>query len=261
MRPPERNVTPRADAGVGFGLSDDTFNAWWYGAVLPEDANEFVHFYGGTLDGARFVCALSYLTNVERRTVANDVIVRAYLAAKNLPDSELKNVKVRYEAQALYDEDSVQTLLERVRRRARYAAEDRIVSRTAAKIEELYDRVRPVPTDENEIAEFQMNGGIVNAEMRYDTEKLALDASLRFMQNTTKERALDQTRRDKRAIASAMAANQGKAADAAALPNADEFKQFLAMMRDALGAEQFAEAIASMVPAALKAAHAQEDTL
>lgn len=259
--PPGHASAPLAERGIGFGLSDDDFNRWWHGALLPEDANEFVHFYGGTLDGARFACALTYLTNVDRRAMSNDIIVRAYLAAKNLPDSELRNVKARYEAQALYDEDSVQTLLERVRRRTRYAAEDRIIARTAAKIEELFNRTRTVPDGDDERAEFEMNGGIVNAELRFDTEKLALDAALRFMANTTKERSHDMVRRDKRAFAAAVAANQGKARDASAPPNADEAKQFLAMLHETLGTEQFTEIVASMIPAALPSGNAQEDTL
>lgn len=267
--PPGHARLPAGERGLRLGLDEETFNRWWYHALLPEDASEFVHLHNGTLEGARFVCALDAMTGIDRRALSGDVITRAYCAARNLPEAEMRSPKVRYEAQALYDTDAVQELLDRVRYRAGRVAWERIAALTVAKIEDLYARTRsPEGVDDNaksdDAAEMAMNGSAVafDPEERRKTEALALDASLRFMANATKERSLDATRRDKRALAQAMNMNKAAARDTSALPDPENFKHFLVMVREAIGVDAFEEAIASLKPAALETtANEAEDLL
>jgi len=229
-----------SEVGVRFDLSDSTFRRWWYAAILPEDASEYVYLLGGTMQGARFVCAVDYLTNVDRRVFTADLLVRAYCMAHLLPESEIKSARVRMEAQSLYESDAVQTLMDRVRYRASRASAERIYHLTAAKIEDLYARTN------TEWADF---------EERRKTEALFLDSSLRLLATEAKERGQDLLRRDRRAIAAATAAGRIAATQSAAPPTLDEAKQFLAMLREHFGEEQFGKI---METAALAPAPAEE---
>ena len=129
------------DTGFSFELTDEAFNRWWSTTILPEDASEFVHLYRGTLDSARLVCAIDYLTNVQQGKWSADTLVKAYCLAKNLPEDG-RDTTLALNAQYLYKEDATEFLLDRVRYRSRRVAEERIASLTTTKIEELHQRAK-----------------------------------------------------------------------------------------------------------------------
>ena len=222
-----KNVTPQGSHR--FALDDDTFNRWWKFALFKDEAAEYVHSnLQGTLEGARFVCALDYLQGQESKTLNADLIVESYILAKNLPESAARDAKTRIEAQCLYDDPAVSYLMDCLRRRNVRSVAERVANMRAAKIEELYER--------------SASEGLEPAE-RLKTEQVFLQASAQVIDNATKERAMEATRRDKRSIQNAIAANSAREKDKHRLPTKEEAKQFLLMLKDAYGDDAFREIV------------------
>jgi hypothetical protein len=224
--------------GLRFGLTQDIFNQWWYTALYPEQAREYIDFHRGNLDGARFVCALDHLTNVDGRGTGPDVITQAYCIANDLPDADMGSVIIRQQAQVLYESPAVQALMEAVRSKGRRLTEELIAQRALKKIDELYDRASTEA--------FEEYGDKIS------TEKLALDASLRFMTNVSKERALEADRRNAKSYKEAIEKNREK--NTQLPPTLPEIKQFLSMFREKLTPDEWRELTASMQDLELPAA-------
>lgn len=224
----EKDVSPSA-ARYRFQLNDDLFNQWWKRALYKDEAAEYVHSnLQGTLDGARFVCALDYLTGVENRSLTTDIIVDSYALAKNLPAGSEKSAKTRIEAQAVYDDPATQYLIDCLRRRQTRVNADRIANMRVAKLEELYDRGNA-------------DRGWDSYQDKLATEKLFLSGSAQFIDNSTKERSMEAARRDKAVVQRAIRSNSDRSRDTDKLPSPEEAKQFILMLRDAYGSEKFAE--------------------
>lgn len=245
-----REIGDAANTGIAFGLTKDVFSDWWFHRLLAEDANEFVHVYGGTLEGARFVCALDYLSNVDQRKLGSDIITRAYCLAMDL-ELQSQTGSVAVSAEGLYREDSVQFLLQRIRLRSSDYAVSKLYGRAVAKINELYDRTAPV-LDNDEAAERQMNGlYVADLEERRKHEELALRASTELVKEHNRNLREDTERREKRVIALKLAEGAAKDSQQFALPSPDEAKQFLVMLRESYGIEQFQEILNAVEPKAL----------
>ena len=226
--PPGHASAPVKDGGIRFGLDEAAFLRWWHAAVLAEDADEFVHLYGGTMDQARFVCSLDYLTSIDQQAVGSDVIVRAFVTARNLPEDSMRDIGVRMEAQAHYTSPPVMTLMDRVRYRSERAFEERIRRQTAARLEAMYTRVRKM--DEDDPALLSVERGV-------------LDASVKFLAMTQKDRHHVDDLRARRSIADAAARSREVNADQLKAPSKEEAKNFMVMLRETLGDEEFAEAL------------------
>lgn len=237
---------------LAFGLNDQAFQAWWSTALLAEDASEYVSFHHGSLDGARFVCALKYFSGPGRRDRSSDLIVQAYLLCKNLPTEYATRVKYKHEAQLLYESDPVQWLLEKLSYRGERLERERVSLRTAEKIHELFDRTR-TPQSDDEAAEIAMKSGMPqDYEKKLATEKLALDAGIRFMSVGTKEKTLEDSRRDKRSMQRAIEENEMKSRSAGKAPTSvEEAKLLMLMLKEAFGPEQFTKIVAEVEPKAL----------
>lgn len=222
-----------SETGATLTITDEMFNSWWEATVLPEDAAEFVHFHQGTIDGARLVCAIQYLTAVQGGKYSSDLLVQAYCLAMNIPHQA--GVTTRQNAQLLYQSDQVEFLLERVRLRDRRLAEERIAMRTAKKIEELYER----------------SAGLDGKE-QLDTERAALEASVRYMANQSKERAQEAERRNKRAMQEAVKRSKELDMDRRRVPSLQEVKHVLAMLVEAHGAESVSDLLRDVTPKGLR---------
>jgi hypothetical protein len=224
------------DTGFAFQITDEAFNRWWNATILADQASEYVHFHQGTIDGARFACALDYLVNVQGGAWSADIILRAYAMAMNAPYDAVDSI-TKINAQKLYDSDQVKFLLDCVRSRNRRIAEERISNLTTNKIEELYERSKELVDKE-----------------KLDTERLALDSSIRYLGHQTKERSLESERRDKRAVQEAMKRSREMEGDMNRVPSLHEVKHFIAMLVDAHGAEAVGELVQEILP---KKLHAQ----
>lgn len=232
--PPQFDII-HPDTGFSFQLTDEAFNRWWGATILPEQASEYVHFHQGTIDGARFACAFDYLVNIQRGNWSSDIILKAYSLAMNRPFDTLDAV-TRINAQTLYDSDQVQYLLDCVRSRNRRVAEERIANLATNKIEELYERTKTLAGKE------QLN-----------TERAALDASIRYLANQSRERAQDTERRDKRAVQEAMKRSRESEGDMQRVPSLHEVKHFIAMLVDAHGPEAVGDLVKEVLPKQLDA--------
>lgn len=221
-----QDSSAQLDTGLRFGLSDDAFKRWWAMALTTIDADEYVHLYGGDMDGARMVCVLDHLTHSELAPKEQGLIERAYVIAKDLPERYLHEIKTKTDAFYLYNLDSTRMLMECVRRNAKRFIEDEITLRSTRKIKELYDRA------EEECG-----------EDRLKTERVALDGSMQWLSLQERARAADAQRRDKRAAAQAIATGKQQLKIAQAVPTIDEAKQFIVMLKEAYGEEAFVKLV------------------
>lgn len=238
---------------LSFGLDDQTFKAWWQTALLAEDASDYVHFHHGTLDGARFVCALKFLSGPGKRELSTDIVLQSYLIAKNLSVHQNDSVKYRHEAQLIYESDPVQWLLARVTYRSERLERERVALRTAEKLHELFDRVSPSESEEDALSK-EKKGGMLrkNYTKKLATERAVLDAGLRFMSVGSKERSLEDNRRDRGAHRRAIEESEMRDKSAGKAPTStEEAKLLMIMLRDAFGNEQFAKIVAEIEPPAL----------
>ncbi len=231
------NTTPpqltaiHSETGHAFQLTDETFNRWWYATILPEDADEFVNLLHGTIDEARFVCAMEYITGVLNRKASADDVVMAYFMARNEP-LDLKDATARLNATYLSQSDATLFLLDRVRSRSVRVAEQRVAARVTAKIEELFERSK----------------GDLDEGDRLDLERLALEAGIKFMANQARERGQESDRRAKKAIKDAIERSKHTEYDVKRVPSLAEAKLHLAMLVDAHGADAVAEIVQEVAP-------------
>lgn len=250
-----RGTSAAPNVGVRWGLSKEQFDDWWYYAVLGEDAAEFVHVYNGTMSAARFVCALDYLTNMEHRRLSSDVITRAYCIACQLPTTEATS-KTIFEAEALYNDEAVQYLLERVRfRNSRYAV-SRLYGKAVQKIEEILERTAPIDQDhpDEDIAERTLKGTFIpDLEDRRKHEELALGMIVQLAKIDSRDRADEASRRDKRVVAEAIARGTAREEQKHTLPTVAEAIQSLRMLRDAYSDEEWTAVMESLQPKKLAA--------
>jgi hypothetical protein len=234
VTPPELTAI-HPDTGFAFSLSDEAFSRWWSATILPEDAANFVHLHHGTLDEARFVCAVDYITNVEGTKYGADTILRAYFLAKNLP-IEMGDSHARVNAHYLSASDAVGFLLDRVRLRSRRIAEERIANRTAAKIEELFVRA-----------------SVLDGPEQLNTERLALEMGTKYLANQARERGQEEERRTKKAAQDAIKRSQEREGDMKRLPSLAEAKNHMAMLAEGYGVEALAEILKTISPKELNA--------
>ena len=219
-----------------FGLTDAQFDMWWNAALLPADADEFVHVLGGNKLGARFVCAMDYFTRIDARELTYDLIVRAYCIAKKVPPEALtatmRDTKVRLDAQCLYDDPAVRALLERLQYRSRQIAMERIAVRTYSTVEKLYDRAD---------AEFE-------PELRLNMEKAALAASTTLLSIEERRASGEAKRREARAFRNVVEMSRAQMRDESAPPTLDEAKHTILMLRELFGADTLREMISAALP-------------
>ena len=228
------NRDPKApERGLRFGLSQETFDRWWESAITVDDGEKFVHVYQGNMLGARFVCAIDLLKLNHPLTA--DIIVQAYLAAAEIPDEHLKNHIHRISAQALYDDPSVQWLLDQVQYRSDRAARERIARRMSRRLERLYD--------ETENPESLRDVGL---------QKVIMEGSSRFLLLQSREKQADDMRRDKIAMQKAIAQGKMSEGETHKIPTLEEAKHFLHMLRDHFGAAEFSKILGDVTPHKLK---------
>jgi len=223
------------DVGFAFTLTDEAFQRWVTATVLPEDMTEFVHLLHGGLDEARFVCAVDYITNVEGGEMGADATLRAYQLARNEP-IDYNDAQGRINAHYLSQCDSTRFLLDRVRNRSRRIAEERIANRAITKIEELFNR-----------------SAELDGKERLETERAALEVSMKFLANQARERGQESERRAKKAAQDAITRSRQGEGDMKRLPSLAEAKLHLAMLIDGHGAESVAELVRELSPRALDA--------
>lgn len=232
-----KSFPAQPELGLRFGLTPEAFKRWWAVAITTTDADEFVHLYQGDELCARMVCAIDHLTNLGRQAEAPDVIVRAYLIARDLGDDLLHDSKVRIEAWETFNMEATQMLLGCVRQNSRRIIEERILQKTTRKIEELYERAETIGDSE------ELN----------QVERLAMQSSMQFLSLQEKAREAEALRRDKKAAAQAIAAGKQSMKTVQAIPTLDEAKQFLTMLKETYGAETFAELMKHAAPTPLPA--------
>lgn len=210
------------EAGVRFGLSDETFQSWWNRALMPEDADEFVHLRGGNKAGARLVCALDYLTATGQERPPADVIVRAYVLARKLPETSLADETVRIEAAYLYQDDAVQSLLDKLRYRERSVAMERVSKLTLKTVEE------------------QLQGG--------DEIKEAMKAGVSLMAIDQRAKEAEAKRRDNKAYRDALAMSRSNLRDSTQPPSREEALHSIVMFRELFGEQALREMITAALP-------------
>jgi|HubBroStandDraft_2_1064218.scaffolds.fasta_scaffold31320_2 hypothetical protein len=211
-------------------LTPEVFERWWSTCVRREDGDEFVHGpFRGTQEAAYFCCAYDTL---RARNEHRDIVVQAYIISQNIAPSAAKSAGVRIAAQGMYDEDSVQFLLDKVEYRKRAEAEERIHAIAVSKIEELAKRAASKSSFEDSENPYKD---------QLATEKLILDASLRYMTDRTKQKAVDMKRRETRALRESMAKGKQELKNVTQIPTKEEIRQFAQMARDMLTDKEFAE--------------------
>lgn len=218
--------------GLRFGLTDSAFDSWWRNALLPEDQSEFVHIYNGNKLGARFVCALDYLSRVDNRNTTPDVIVEAYMLAKKLDAGAASDILVRQNAQYVYEDPSVKVLLDRIRYRTRAIAMERVAAKTYAKVEELYSRADVEADPDAKLA----------------IEKVAINAGTTLLSIDERQRTADAKRRDAKAFREAMETSRQNQRDASQAPTLDEAKHFILMLKEQFGPEAIAQMFQEALP-------------
>ena len=213
-------------------ISKETFARWWDTAVRPEDQDEFIHGpHRGNDGAAHFCCAYDILRTKRGESGAHsphDIVVQAYVISQGMDQSAAKMAVVRIAAQGMYDEDSVQFLLDKVEYRKRAEAEERIHAIAVAKIEELDKRTKAADNFETE-------------QTHLSAEKLLLDASLRYMADRTKQKSVDMKRREQRALRESMVRGKTELKNVTALPTKEEIRQFFVMAREMLTDKEFDE--------------------
>jgi hypothetical protein len=217
------------ERGHAFGLDRDTFEQWWAYTVDPKDASEFVHFHHGSLEGARYVCALEELLSREGSAISSDCIVRAYCAAYVMPFESMHDQDVKIQAQLLHQLDSTQWLLDRVHYRNRQQTEARLAAIATRKIEQISQ-------DDDE-------------EPDLKKKQVVIDASLRFLSIQQKERQAEQVRRDKRSHQAMLDRAQTMEKHVEGDPSISEVKQFFVRMKETFGAEAINAIIQEVFPA------------
>lgn len=232
------DVVPLSGAAAS-ALTDDNFSHWWLSSVSPEDRAEYIHLHHGDLHGARMICALDYFTAVLKNKSTDDTIVKAYCVAHNLPLEDAKLTRVRYAAQALYEDEAVQMLAECVRYRAAREAHARIEKKYVQRVEKIYSRLEQADEE-----------GYVDEDYRGD-EKLVLTESAKFMALRTKADEAVASRRAQRSVTQAMQTHAARKDDPNAVPSLEEAKAFLSMLAAKHGTEAINDLLAaSMLPAA-----------
>ena len=229
IQPPELTAI-HPDTGFAFQLSDEAFSRWWAATVLPEDADQFVNLYHGTIDEARYVCAIDYLTNVMGQTPSSTTVMTAYFLARNEP-VDLKDSHARTNAHYLSSSDATEFLSDRVRLRARRIAEERIASLTTTKIEELYGRALSLEGPE-----------------KLATERTALETSIKYLGNQSRERGQESERRAKKAVQNAIDRSKSLEYDVKRVPSPAEAKLHIAMLVDTLGVDVVADIVQEVKP-------------
>ena len=211
-----------------FELSPQLFNGWW-GAVPPEDRDEFTHAYGGSLTQARFVCALEYLKAVAH--VVDDLVVRSFALASDL-DYEVcaRDFSTRTKAQACYEAAPVGRLIEMLRFRSAREQEERIRIRTGNKLEELYTRAE--------------NEEDMDAKMR--VEQMALTQSNMYLARASKERAAHENRKQGEAMRDAVLASKSREQDVLRPPSREQAVSFITQLAEAIGAAELRTIISEL---------------
>jgi hypothetical protein len=225
------------DFGLRFGLTDDAFMQWWTHALLKADADEFVHVLGGNRIGARFVCAIDRLVRLDGRGLTGDIIVRAYCVARKIPPAQfaaaMREPQNRLDAQCLYNDAAVQSLLDRLAYRSRQLSMERVALRTMSKIESLYQRA----DDET-----------LDPEIRIDVEKAALNASVTLLSIDERRQSGEAKRRQQAAYGRALEASRTNMRDESAPPSIEEAKHFILMLREHFGADVLRDLVTNALP-------------
>jgi hypothetical protein len=110
-------------------------------------------------------------------------------------------------------------------------AEERIAARTTAKIEELYERA----------------SGLDGKE-RLETERAALETSIKFLANQARERGQESEKRAKKATQAAMESSKNYDYDTKRLPSLAEAKLHLAMLIDGYGTAAIQDIVEDLTP-------------
>jgi hypothetical protein len=179
------------------------------------------------------VCVLEYLVSVLQNKTTDDVIVRAYMVAVPSPANDIRATSTRSRARALFEDDAVQMLWERVRYRTSREAEIKIEQRVTARLEVLFDR---------------LDAGEDDGTGALDKTVLASAMSYLEMKRKTSEGAAN--RRAQKAVARAIEGNASRTSDKSAPPTLQEAEQFVKMLVGLHGADAVEGIIKkSMLPA------------
>jgi len=234
--PRRKHLAAVPSASLGFELTDATFEQWWSTALLPTDADEFVHILGGNKLGARFVCALNWFTSIDARQLSADLIVRAYCAARKVPADimveTMREHKTRLDAQFLYDDPSVTSLLERLQYRSRAIAMERVATRTFETVEKLYTNA------DKEI----------DPDLRLGMQKAALVASTTLMSIDERRHSGEARRRENQAYRNSLEMSRERLSNDSSPPTLDEAKHTILALRERFGADVLRELVAGALP-------------
>lgn len=192
---------------------------------------------GGNKLGARFVCALDYFTRIDARSVTADVIVRSFCIAKKIdPETLLETMrdpKTRLDAQFLYDDASVQSLVERLNHRSRALAIERVSMRTYETVEKLYSKA-----DEEHL----------DGEYQLDLRKAALNASVSLLSIEERRQSGESKRRDNRAYRQSLDMSRASMRDESLPPTMDEARGTILMLRALFGEAWLREQLTAALP-------------
>jgi hypothetical protein len=209
-------------------FNKEVFERWWNTSIRSSDSDEFVHGpFRGTEEGAFFCCAYDILRATGEEPL-RDLVVQAYIISQGMDPSAAKMATTRLAAQGMFEEDSVQFLLDKVEYRKRAEAEERIHSIVVAKIDELEKRTKQSDNFETE-------------QNQLTAEKLLIDAGLRYMADRTKQKAIDMKRREHRALRESMVKGKEQLKNVTQVPSKEEIRQFFVMAREMLTDKEFAE--------------------
>ena len=222
-----------ADTGSRWQLTDAEFGRWW-NMLNPADRDEYLLVHDGNARGARMVCALDYLTNVEQRDESPDVILQAYCIAAGFNyATESKNNSLRYEARHWYEDPGVQRLYANLKGRARTQAFARVRTMMVSLLEDCYEDYR-------------------NAEdpkARREARRDALDYGIRYVKAEGGTESQAQQKRFEKLLKQAMEIGQQRKVDKLGAPSLNALPAFIEMVRSEYG-DEGVEVIRAALPAA-----------
>lgn len=222
-------------------LSEAEFETWWRSSVSPEDRAEYIHLHQGNLEGARMLCVLDYFISTLHTQRTDDVIVQAYCIAVRAPLADVRSPKIRMEAQALYEDEAVQMLWDRLRTREIQDAEVRIERKLAKQIENLLDRA-----DEGVLEPLE--------------QRTALGEANKYIATRQKIAEGARNRRAQRAVATVIKTSAERKDGVLAPPSIEEAKEFMKMVISLHGADALSDIIQDAIPKALTSEETLDET-
>jgi hypothetical protein len=207
---------PISSTGVLWDLDEGAFLRWW--RALPQvDREEFTNNFDGDEILARFVCAIHYLSSVQRQSATPSLIVTAYgIAARLSPNAP----ETRIRASKAWRADCVQMLLMRLHQRSAEQAKARILNSAT------------------HVIEVGLNDSLLGD---VKDKALMVQAAMKFVKLVNDQEAEERRERQKRGWQKVIDDSKKELSGEVEAPSIEQAKLYQRMLQSSLGPEQYAK--------------------